>query len=905
MAEIGVVFKTTKCDVKMKIRGGNKPILLNDPTIVWVVRSGNIALFAVNVKDGVTVGSRRYLFSCEPGEALFGVIPDPNFGRSLLAVALVETELIKISLDLLEAQPDKTTYIEGWIRQLNGVLADSERGLPQVNTSAIQNGDTLLREFSHLHTNFLYEFELLEQREQAEAWQNLQAREQFNNQATALTLEALESVLPQTGDGNNPTSAFGNEMSDKPEYISLYLAARAVGQAMGIPISPPALSENLQRVREPIEALARASRIRIRRVLLTDNWWQRDSGPLLAYTRQGNRPVALLQMSPTRYQIFDPESKTRMTVNAHTAAMVAPTAYTFYQPLPDRHLKALDLVRFALQSHGKDLRTIIGTGIAITLLGMVTPQAIAILIDSAIPDANRGLLVEVGVGLLATAWGGLIFQLAEKFALLRIETLADMSTQAAVWDRLLNLPVSFFRQYSTGDLRSRVSAISTIRRQLSGTVLQTLFTSAVALPNLGLLFYYDWQLALFAALIVLVNLTTTISVAILNLRNTLRLQELEGTIFGLMVQLINGVAKLRVSGAEERAFAHWGKQYTQQQKLKLKVQQLTDSLALFNQILPTLSAAVLFAAAVNLIQGSASLSTGTFLAFNAAFGILISGTTGFGDVITNLLSVATLWERIKPIMEADPEVNAQQADPGPISGRLALDHVTFSYPGQKLSVLDDVTIHAQAGEFIAIVGPSGSGKSTILRLLLGFETPESGQVYYDGQELGGLNIYAVRRQLGVVLQSSQLNAVSILENIAGAALITIDEAWEACRQAGLAEDIAAMPMGMHTVISEGGSNLSGGQRQRLLIARALVSKPRILLLDEATSALDNRTQTLVIDSLEKLQVTRIVIAHRLSTIRNADRIYVLESGKVVQEGRFDELIKQPGLFATLMQRQIT
>jgi ABC-type bacteriocin/lantibiotic exporter with double-glycine peptidase domain len=227
----------------------------------------------------------------------------------------------------------------------------------------------------------------------------------------------------------------------------------------------------------------------------------------------------------------------------------------------------------------------------------------------------------------------------------------------------------------------------------------------------------------------------------------------------------------------------------------------------------------------------------------------------------------------------------------------------FRYRSDSALILDQVSIKAEPGEFIALVGPSGSGKSTLLRLLLGFDVPESGTVTYDGQDLAGLDVHAVRRQLGVVLQNSRLMSGSIFENISSSALITMDEAWEAARLSGLADDIAAMPMGMHTMVSEGGTNLSGGQRQRLLIARALALRPRILLFDEATSALDNRTQAIVSESLDRLKVTRVVVAHRLSTIRNADRIYVLQTGRLVQQGTFAELAEQPGLFNQLIKRQ--
>ena len=292
------------------------------------------------------------------------------------------------------------------------------------------------------------------------------------------------------------------------------------------------------------------------------------------------------------------------------------------------------------------------------------------------------------------------------------------------------------------------------------------------------------------------------------------------------------------------------------------------------------------------------------MAFNAAFGTFVSGITKLSDTIIKVMEVNVIWDRVKPILEAKPEVDDDKTDPGRLMGGIKLDRVSFRYGEDRPLTLDKLTVEAKPGEFIALVGPSGSGKSTTIRLMLGFEQPEEGTIYYDGQNLSGLDIWAIRRQLGVVLQNGRINSSSIFENISSGALVTMDEAWEAARMAGFAQDIEQMPMGMHTVISEGGTNLSGGQRQRLLISRSLVLKPRILIFDEATSALDNRTQAIVSESLEQLDVTRIVIAHRLSTIRNADRIYVIVAGEVKQVGNFEELMSQPGMFADLMARQV-
>lgn len=724
-------------------------------------------------------------------------------------------------------------------------------------------------------------------------------KERLDRQTMENTLADLSSVL-----NSQRTDRLPNVSPSLDPQQALLMAAGAVGKAMGITICPPAKSEDLQRVKEPIAAIARASQVRMRQVTLRDNWWQKDGGPILTYTQENDHPVALLPISDNRYEMLDPFAPTRTTVDRNCAASLSPIGYIFYRPLP-LVLKTQSLMQFAVRGHFTEVLIVLGAGILVALIGMVTPQATAILIDSAIPDANRSLLMQIALGLLATAFGSTLFQLTQGFALIRLDTFANASIQAAVWDRLLNLKVSFFRQYAIGDLNARVSAISQIHEKLSNTVLKSTFSSLFSLLNLGLLFFYSWQLALIAVVVALINIVVTIVSGILTLRQVRPLLERQGKLSGVVIQLINGVTKLRVAGAESRAFAYWGKEYRQQLSLILRTQGIEDNMAVINKILPAITTAALFWSAITLLKQSQSggLSTGTFLAFNAAFGTFIGGVTSLSTTVIDVLQVLPLWKRAEPILSAIPEVDANKTDPGRLVGKLTVDHVIFRYRDDGALTLDDVSIQADPGQFIALVGPSGSGKSTLFRLLLGFDTPESGSIYYDGQDLNGLNLRAVRRQLGVVLQNSRLMSAPLFENIASGALITIEEAWEAARMAGFAADIEAMPMGMHTIVSEGGTNLSGGQRQRLLIARSLVLKPKILLFDEATSALDNRTQAIVSQSLEQLKVTRIVIAHRLSTIRNADRIYVLDAGRIVQQGTFAQLAEQEGLFAQLIARQ--
>ncbi|MDZ8106208.1 MAG: NHLP bacteriocin export ABC transporter permease/ATPase subunit [Nostoc sp. DedQUE12a] len=953
---------------------GNEPILLNDPHTVWIVSSGSVALFAVRLENGVVIGTRRYLFSSDSGEALFGTAS--NYGSTesqILAIPMGKAELLKLETECFQelvanAEINFVALVEGWLHKFDttlssavvppiqvrasgkerfsliagqtlqpapntvlwmqvqeGVLywlgikeltltlqtgmvplthamwieADGAAQVATKATSSLQNANALLSGLSVVNQQFLFWNQLRQQQERTEELQRLEARENLNQQVTAEALGELASPL----------------MAAKADFfqegIPLLVAAGAVGKAIGMKISAPGKSEDLERLENPLEAIARSSRLRLRQVLLRDNWWQQDCGPLVAYLQQDEKahPVALLPISANRYELYNPIAQTRIPVDAEIAARVVPIAYMFYRSFPDKALSVFDVVKFALAGRSKDLLIILIAGVVVSLLGMLTPQATAILIDNAIPDSDRNSLIQVGLGLLLAAFATALFRLVQGFSLLRLETTSDASTQAAMWDRLLNLPVSFFRQYTTGDLLSRTNSVSQIRRELGSTILIQLITSLFAFLNLGLLFYYSPELSLIAVAICVVTIAVTTISGLILVRKVHPLLEIEGNIFGQVVELINGISKLRVAGAQKRGFAFWSKNYSRQIKLELSTQQVEDAVALFNTVMPTLTSGILFWFTVQLLMkaemtGTAGLSIGTFLAFNSAFGTFVGGATGMSNTLTDIIQIIPQWKRAQPIVQMLPEVQQNKADPGKLMGRIAVDRVCFRYRKDGPLILQDVSIYAEPGEFIALVGGSGSGKSTLLRLLLSFETPEEGSIYYDGQDLSGLDVSAVRRQLGVVLQNGKIMSSSIFDNLAGGARITLDEAWEAAKMAGFADDIDAMPMGMHTVISEGGGNLSGGQRQRLLIAKALVLKPRILLFDEATSALDNRTQAIVSESLDKLQVTRIAIAHRLSTIRNADRIYVLEAGKIVQQGSFDELAFKEGLFAQLMQRQM-
>lgn len=694
-------------------------------------------------------------------------------------------------------------------------------------------------------------------------------------------------------------------VSDEGDTFPLLAACCLVGSASGLVFAAPPLGGKMDDPkRDVLGEIVEASRVRRRLVALKGAWWSHDHGNLLGYIEDGRKPVALLQTA-TGYTLHDPVLGTVRPVTAEVAAGLLPFAFVFYRSFGATMVNLVEMMKFGIHGNSRDFLMVVAMGVTIGLLGMVTPLATGMLFDTVIPGADRNQLVQLTLALLAGAFATAMFEVTRGFAMLRAEGKMDSAIQSAVWDRLLRLPAPFFRDYSAGDLAMRANGINSIRQALSGNVLHTLLSAVFAVFNLFLLFYYSLKLALLGIVLVAIAILFTTVASYLRLRHARKLAEIQGRISGLVFQLLGSVAKLRTTGAESRAFFNWAMLFAQQQEHQFKAAMVNNVMAVFNAVFPTLASMTIFLVIATFLGEDKTFTTGTFLAFNAAFGGFLGAMLGATAVLSTVLGIIPIYERAKPILQTPPEITDSKAHPGQLSGEIEIGHLTFSYTPDGPQILKDVSLHIKPGEFVALVGSSGSGKSTLLRLLLGFETPNSGSIYYDRQDMSGINLGALRRQLGVVLQNGQLLSGDIFTNIIGsAATLTIADAWEAATQAGIADDIRDMPMGMHTVVSDGGGTLSGGQRQRLLIARAIVNRPRILYFDEATSALDNRAQEMVSASLEALRSTRIVIAHRLSTIINADRIFVLDGGRLVQSGTYEELMSVEGLFADLARRQI-
>jgi NHLM bacteriocin system ABC transporter ATP-binding protein len=665
---------------------------------------------------------------------------------------------------------------------------------------------------------------------------------------------------------------------------------------------------------EYLGAICRAARVNLRTVTLEYDWFRHDNGPLLGFVSGANgtaRPLALLPRQTTGYEALDPERGERMAIGAREAQSLLPTAYMFYRSFETAPIDVRSLVRFGLAGMGRDLARVLAVGFLGGLLSLALPLISNPLFSNVLPRADTNTLAAVVLALAMAALGSSGFELVRSLSLLRVEGRMEAGVQAAVWDRLLRLSPGFFRNYTTGDLADRVLNVTSIRSVVTSAISGSILDAVFSLASFALMFWYSWRLALVATALALVAVILTVALTALQIPHQRALMRDMGQVEGLTYQLLTAIGKLRVAGAEARAFGRWTAMLAKQKESAYLARRIAATQQTVVQFFPPVTSVVLYVALIKLGTPIADshatlplLTLGAYLAFNAAFGQFVSALMSVVSGLTSVITIVPLYERVRPLLISVPETRDNAQAPGVLTGNMEFRHVTFRYQENMPLVLDDVSFQIRPGEYVALVGPSGSGKSTILRLALGFEMPQSGAVFFDQKDVATLDLGELRRQMGVVLQSAGLLAGSLYDNIAGSQPISIDQAWEAARLAGLDADIRAMPMGMHTRLSDSAPMLSGGQRQRLNIARALVRKPRILIFDEATSALDNRTQAIVSESLARLNLTRIVIAHRLSTIRAADRILVLDHGRIVETGSYDELLARGGTFTALVKEQL-
>jgi NHLM bacteriocin system ABC transporter ATP-binding protein len=686
---------------------------------------------------------------------------------------------------------------------------------------------------------------------------------------------------------------------------AVFAACNLVADRLGIELREAGRSKRQSGSKLTLEDVLRNSRVNARRVALRGDWWKEDNGPLVAFLEQTQSPVALLPAGRGRYQMVDPAKGSSQPVNRKLAESLAPFAFTLYRYFRAEPMSGKELLRFALLGSGRDFRRTLILGAIIGISSLAVPIATGIVFESVIPQAQRLILLQIVVILLSFSITNLLFEIPRNVALLRIEVRGALALETAIWDRLLRLPTSFFRTYTAGDLAMRGMALTMIRQIVSSSgIIPAMAGFVFAFLNLPLLFYYQYDLAWVATVALLIAGAVVLGLQRLQVRHYREISEIQGRLSGKILQFVTGISKLRVAGSENRAFGLWARDFSRQKKLSFRAGTIANIQLAFITLFPLASLIAIFAWLGLMLEDPTSFRTGDFMAFNAAWASLAAVLVQMATGVAAIAQVTPLYRRARPILEAVPEVDVRKSDPGDLLGRIEVCHAYFRYTEDGPMVLRDVSLRIEPGEFVALVGPSGSGKSTLLRLLLGFERPISGAVYYDDQDLAEMDLNSIRRNMGVVMQGANLMPGSILTNIVGTRPLTIEDAWEAARMAGLDDDIKAMPMGMHTVVMQGAATLSGGQRQRLMIARAIVNQPRILIFDEATAALDNRTQAVVNESLKRLKSTRVVVAHRLSTIQDADRIYVLDRGQVVETGNYEQLMAQDGLFAGMGRRQL-
>ncbi|MER5379958.1 NHLP bacteriocin export ABC transporter permease/ATPase subunit [Streptomyces sp. NPDC002688] len=907
---------------------------LEGPQVLWLVAAGAMDLFAV---DAAQQGHWHHLGRLEAGSLLLGPVAGPQ--HTLVGRPLRDCVVRRIGLRELYQQADTATwsydeygnprYVPPTSSPLEYALAlgvgrslsilfqapmatenaaaptDDDVFWMQVPPGSVQYGSLygaeaaadLLMDSGVWQGMVDHQFRLLST---LDRW--IEQVEAGHEDRTAAGIKAGEAVRAQAD--RTLLASIGRSSAKRPtaaDTDASYAACALVARAAGITLAEQAQSGTESDRLDPVERIALASRVRTRAVRLDGRWWRDDVGPLVGHRAVSGAPVALLWRRGG-YVAVQPSSGRETPVEKANAAEFEAQAVMLYRPLPERRLSPLRLLRFCLTGTGGDLRNLAISGLVTVAIGALVPIATGKVLGEYVPKAQHGLIVQVCLALMVTSVVSAAFMLLQNLSLLRMEGRIEASLQPAVWDRLLRLPTAFFASRSTGELAGAAMGISAIRRLLAGVGPTLAQAGTVGAMNLGLLLWYSVPMALAAIGMLVVIAAVFLGLGLWQVRRQRHLVVLSNKLNNQAFQTLRGLPKLRVAAAENYAYAAWAGEFARSRELQRQVGRIKNLTTVMGAVYLPLCSLLMFMLLAGPAHGS--LSAADFLTFNTSMTMLLTSVTQITGAFVSAAAALPMFEEIRPVLDATPEVRVASTRPGVLSGGIEARRLSFRYADDGPLVLDDVSFDIRPGEFVAIVGPSGCGKSTLLRLLIGFDRPVSGSVLYDGQDLGALDQSAVRRQCGVVLQHAQPFTGSILDCICGTEPYTPEEAMAAAEMAGLAEDIRRMPMGLHTLVSGSGA-ISGGQRQRLMIAQALIRRPRILFFDEATSALDNATQRTVIESTKALNATRVVIAHRLSTVLDADRVIVMEDGRVAQQGPPAQLLADTGgRLHELVRRQL-
>lgn len=650
---------------------------------------------------------------------------------------------------------------------------------------------------------------------------------------------------------------------------------------------------------DQMEYLFRPHGIMYRPVKLDKGWYNNASGAMLGKLKTGEA-VALLPDKLGMYGFYNPNTQKKVRLNRKTQELLEEDSYCFYKPFPLKKIGVRDLLQYIIGTVSPPtIVCVILITLCATLVGMITPRITKLLFSDVLESGSARLLLSIAVLYVCTSLSLLMIGGIKSLLMNRINTEMNVSVQAATMARILSLPADFFKNYSSGEITSRAQYIGSLCQTLVQTFLSTGLTSIFSLVYITQIFVYAKELVIPALCITLVTLAFSIVSSLAQMKISKKQMELSGKMSGMTYQIITGVQKIKLSGSEKRMFARWMNEYAEESKYTYG----TPPFIMFNGVIST---AISLAGTIVMyfFAVRSGVSVADYTAFNAAYGMLSGALMSVAGIALTAARIKPVIDMAKPIMDAEPEISEGKQIVTKVSGGIELSNVSFRYEDNSPLVVDDLSLKIKPGQYVAIVGKTGCGKSTLLRLLLGFEKPQKGAIYYDGRDMGTLDLKSLRKKIGVVTQNGKLFQGDIYSNIIiSAPYLSVDDAWKAAEIADIADDIRAMPMGMHTIISEGAGGISGGQKQRLMIARAVAPNPKILMFDEATSALDNITQKKVSEALDSLKCTRIVIAHRLSTIKQCDRIIVLDGGKIVEDGTYEELLEKQGYFHELVERQ--
>lgn len=703
--------------------------------------------------------------------------------------------------------------------------------------------------------------------------------EAFANMASAITGKKIEASL------NNDRTVTKDAIDEILKYY--HVKSREV---------PDGISD----MNEQLEYLMRPYGIMRRTVKLEEGWYRDAAGAMLGVLAESGRVVALIPTGLSGYSYFDWETGKRRRINRKNQHLFEEEAIAFYKPFPLKKISLPSLAAYIARTLSVSDYVMIGLAtLALSLIGMISPLITKLLFDRVLLSGNVRLLIAIAFFSVSVSVSTLLISAVKNMVTARIETKLNISIEAATMMRIMSLPADFFKQYSSGELSSRASQVGALCKMLASTVLSTGLTSIFSLVYISQIFAYAPMLVVPALLIILATVVFSVVSSLVQMNLSTRQMELSGKESGMTYSLITGIQKIKLAGAEKRAFARWGNLYAQSAKLEYGPPAFIELNSVIALAISLVGTIVMYSMAVK-----SGISVADYYAFTTAYGMVSGAFSALAGIALNIAQIKPMLTMVQPFFDAVPEVSDGKQVLTRLSGGIEMNNVSFRYSENMPLIIDNLSLKIRPGQYVAIVGKTGCGKSTLMRLLLGFEHPQKGAIYYDGKDLERIDLRSLRRRVGVVMQNGKLFQGDIYSNIViSAPWLSQDEAWEAAELAGIADDIRMMPMGMNTIISEGSGGISGGQRQRLMIARAVAPKPKILMFDEATSALDNLTQKKVSESLDALKCTRIVIAHRLSTIKQCDRIIVLDQGKIIEDGKYDELIAKNGFFAELVARQ--